>query len=70
MITGAGLIGAAAAGFANPREAATRWSRLRSVRQPPIDTVTRESIDSFPASDAPSSNATAGSPSPPHTEEG
>ena len=70
MIGGLGLIGAAAVGLANPHEAATRWSRLRSVRQPPIDTVTRESMDSFPASDAPSSNATTVSPSPRHKEEG
>jgi hypothetical protein len=68
MVSGAGLIGCAAAGLANPREVKARWDR--SVRQPPADPVTRESMDSFPASDAPSSNATTASPSHLHPREG
>jgi hypothetical protein len=56
MIGGVALIGCAAAGLCNPRYAA---GRLRHLRQPPIDRVTMESMHSFPASDAPSSNAMA-----------
>ena len=68
MVSGVGLIGCAAAGLANPHEAKARWER--SVRQPPADPVTLESMDSFPASDAPSSNATTVSPSPLPSREG
>jgi hypothetical protein len=57
MMTGVGLIGCAAAGLCNPRDASLRW-RPR-LRQPAVDRVTLESMDSFPASDAPSSNAFA-----------
>jgi hypothetical protein len=57
VIGGAGLIGCAAVGFCNPRYATARWQHLRRRIEP--DSVTTESMDSFPASDAPSSNATA-----------
>ena len=70
MISGVGLIGAAAVGLANPHEAGARWAGLRNVWQPRADTVTQESMDSFPASDAPSSNATTVSPSPLHPRKG
>ena len=46
MVSGVGLIGCAAAGLANPYEAKARWDW--SGRQPPVDPVTRESMDSFP----------------------
>ena len=61
MVSGAGLIGCAAAGLGNPREVKARWDR--GLRQAPTDAVTRESMDSFPASDAPSSNAQGVTPS-------
>ena len=67
MVTGVGLIGCAAAGLANPQEARARWDR--SGGQPSVDPVTSESMDSFPASDAPSSNATTVSPSHLHPRE-
>lgn len=54
MVSGTGLMVCVAAGCATPYGARARWA----VRQPPADLVTRESMDSFPASDAPSSNAT------------
>jgi uncharacterized membrane protein len=57
MVGGVALIGCAAAGLCNPRHAAVR---LRHMRQSRVDRVTMESMDSFPASDAPSSNAIAG----------
>jgi hypothetical protein len=56
MMSGVGLIGCAAAGLCSPREAPARWRQLRGFA---TDPVTVESMDSFPASDAPSSNATA-----------
>ena len=56
MMSGVGLIGCVAAGLCNPREAPVRWRHLRGFA---TDPVTVESMDSFPASDAPSSNATA-----------
>jgi hypothetical protein len=57
MAGGAGLIGCAAAGLCNPRDASVRWRRF--APKTAVDRVTRESMDSFPASDAPSSNAIA-----------
>jgi hypothetical protein len=54
MIGGAGLIGCAASGLCNPRHASVRW---RYLTRPSFDRITTESMDSFPASDAPSSNA-------------
>lgn len=54
MLAGAGLLGCAAAGLCNPRHAAVRW---RYLTRPSTDRITTESMDSFPASDAPSSNA-------------
>ena len=57
MAVGAALIGSVAAGFCNPREVGLRIQhRLR--RRPEMDQVAIEAMDSFPASDAPSSNAT------------
>jgi hypothetical protein len=56
MMSGVSLIGCAAAGLCSPREAPVRWRHLRGFV---TDTVTIESMDSFPASDAPSSNTTA-----------
>ena len=56
MLGGAGLIACSALGLCNPRDARMRWRQY--VRTPASDRVTDESIDSFPASDAPSSNAT------------
>jgi hypothetical protein len=59
IVGGASLLGCAAAG---------KRHALRSVRSSQdlaaADVVTRESLDSFPASDAPSSNATTVSPQP------
>ena len=60
IASGASLLGYAAVGLG-------AWQWLRSVRpsaESPADLVTRESVDSFPASDAPSSNATTASPQP------
>ena len=57
MVGGVVLIGCAVVGLCNPRHVALR---LRHLRQSPIDRVTMESMDSFPASDAPSSNAIVG----------
>lgn len=51
MLGGAGLIGCAAAGLCNPRHATMRWRHLVA---PPIDRVTAELMDSFPASNPPS----------------
>jgi hypothetical protein len=56
VVSGVGLIACAAAGLCNPREASIRW---RHLRQRGVDRVTIESMHSFPASDAPSSNAVA-----------
>src|SRR5258708_7759578 len=54
MLGGAGLVTCAAAGLCNPRHASMRW---RELSRPAADRITIESMDSFPASDAPSSNA-------------
>ena len=56
MLGGAGLIGCAAAGLCNPRHAAVRWKHLT---RPRYDSVASELMDSFPASDPPSSNLIA-----------
>jgi len=56
MIGGVSLISGVMAGLCNPRDAAARWQHLR--RDATADPITVESMDSFPASDAPSSNAT------------
>ena len=53
MLVGAGLLGCAAAGLCNPRHATVRW---RHLTRPSADPVTTELMDSFPASDSPSSN--------------
>jgi hypothetical protein len=50
---GIGLIGCAAAGLCNPRHATVRWRHL--TRTLTVDD-TNELMDSFPASDPPSSN--------------
>ena len=52
MLAGAGLVGVAAAGLCNPRHATVRWRHLTSRPDPD----TSELMDSFPASDPPSSN--------------
>ena|SRR5438477_895536 len=57
MMGGVALIACAAAGLCNPRYAG---GRLRHLRQSRVDRVTMESMHSFPASDAPSSNAVTG----------
>ena len=61
MMGGLALISCAAAGLCSPREAPVRWRHLRGFA---IDQVSVESMDSFPASDAPSSNTTAARPAP------
>jgi hypothetical protein len=53
MLGGASLIGCAAAGLCNPRHATVRW---RHLTRPRPDSDTTELMDSFPASDPPSSN--------------
>jgi hypothetical protein len=55
MLGGAGLIGCAAAGLCNPRHASVRWRHMTQRRGDPSAT---ELMDSFPASDAPSSSVT------------
>jgi hypothetical protein len=55
MLGGAALLGCAAAGLCNPRHATVRW---RHLTRPSSDHITTELMDSFPASDAPSSNTT------------
>ena len=55
MLGGAGLIGCAAAGLCNPRHASVRW---RHMTRPRTDPSATELMDSFPASDAPSSTLT------------
>lgn len=52
MLGGAALLGCAAAGLCNPRHASVRW---RHLMRPAVDRITTESMDSFPASDPPSS---------------
>jgi hypothetical protein len=53
MLVGASLIGCAAAGLCNPRDATVRW---RQLTRPRPDSDTTGLMDSFPASDPPSSN--------------
>lgn len=53
MLGGASLISCAAAGLCNPRHATVRW---RHLTRPRPDSDTTELMDSFPASDPPSSN--------------
>jgi hypothetical protein len=60
-VTGAGLLSCAAARLASRYSPRIARSRHDSVA---ADVVTLESVDSFPASDAPSSNATTASPQP------
>ena len=55
MLGGVALLSCAAAGLCNPRHATVRW---RHLTQPSADHITTELMDSFPASDAPSSNTT------------
>src|SRR3954467_9098268 len=49
---GGTLVGCAAAGLCNPRDAAVRWRR---VARPVFDRVSTELMDSFPARGGPSS---------------
>lgn len=53
IVAGAGLLGCAAAGLCNPRHATVQWRHLTR----PDDGVTAALMDSFPASDPPSSHA-------------
>ena len=55
IAAGATFIGGAVAGLCDPSGESVRWRRLG--RRTDSDPVTLESLDSFPASDAPSSNA-------------
>jgi hypothetical protein len=57
MAAGFTLVALATAGICSPSRVATRWRQIVRRRDEP-DQVTTESMDSFPASDAPSSNAT------------
>jgi hypothetical protein len=64
---GIGLVSGAVVGCAAASLGAGSW--LRDTRfgfgsEPPADAVTQESVDSFPASDAPSSNATTAAAQP------
>ena len=66
ILGGASLLGFAATGLG-----AWPWLRGRSgAEHSPADVVTQESLDSFPASDAPSSNATTASPQPMRSGDG
>jgi hypothetical protein len=62
IASGVSLLGCAAAGFGQANGGKARWSQ--DSDDAPADVVTRESLDSFPASDAPSSNATTTTPRP------
>jgi hypothetical protein len=62
MVSGVSLLVCGAAGLVNPHRLRARWTR--SFEQAPVDLVMQESLDSFPASDAPSSNATTTNPRP------
>ena len=56
MLGGAGLLSCAAAGLCNPRNATVRFRHLARL---PIDRVTTDLMDSFPASDPAASSAMA-----------
>jgi uncharacterized membrane protein len=58
-VAGAALLGCAAAGLCNPRDASVRWKQL--FRKQSLDRVTKELLDSFPASDSPSVTAAVAS---------
>jgi hypothetical protein len=57
MLGGAALLGGAAAGLCNPRHASVRW---RELTRRDSDRVTDALMDSFPASDPPSSHVVRG----------
>ena len=61
MMSGVSLLVCGAAGLGNPYRLRARGTQ--SFEQA-VDVVTQESLDSFPASDAPSSNATTTNPRP------
>jgi len=56
MAAGLSLVAFVAAGMCSPARIAARWRQMAD-RRDEADLVTTESMDSFPASDAPSSNA-------------
>ncbi len=56
MAAGLSLVAFATAGMCSPARVAARWRQM-ARRRDEADLVTTESMDSFPASDAPSSNA-------------
>ena len=61
------LVSGAVVGCAAASLGAGSWlrdTRFGSGSEPPADAVTQESVDSFPASDAPSSNATTAAAQP------
>jgi hypothetical protein len=61
------LVSGAIFGCAIASVGSTRWRRAARTgdQRSPMDVVTQESVDSFPASDAPSSNATTATARPP-----
>lgn len=61
IASGVSLIGYAAVGFMKANKGRA-WRH--DSQHAPADVVTLESLDSFPASDAPSSNATTTTPRP------
>lgn len=62
------LISGAVVGCAAARFGERQWRQNSHFGSEPADLVTQESLDSFPASDAPSSNATTTAPQPPHDD--
>jgi hypothetical protein len=68
IASGIGLIAGAVAGLSNPHHA--RIALRQWLHRDASDTVTTESMDSFPASDAPSSNMTVSAGVKPNTLRG
>jgi hypothetical protein len=63
------LVSGAIFGCAVASVSTLRWRRAArtGAHESPTDVVTQESVDSFPASDAPSSNATTATARPPRS---